>query len=608
MRLTVCHPRQLWRFGEFSGAWVYADTDYAQYEKVRHGLGGGAHALCAPRQFQEAAIGYRAAFVDWVDSNLAGARGARLLLTPLSRNPFHDLFLHAVWMLLIAEKSASCDEDVLVVTSSSGLARSIRQCCEERGIAVQLAGRWGYLLSAAGRDLRAIVKFGHQLLHSLCCLTLSRFFLGSAHRRRLGDVDLLLDTFLFRDDVSADGTVNHRYFPGLVDWYKRKGNRPAYYPTLFRVPVRRLAGLYRGYRRSPYLFCPPELFVHLSDLGASAADCLLQGLRSSDLPRPRLLGADIRPLIEGLSFQAGMDGLQPMLLTRTPQRLAESGIRPRWLLDWFENQPLDQANMAGFGQALPDCQVVALRQYASYSAILSFCVTTREVADGVVPRIHWVCGEAWKERLAVHDRLGSYRVVPALRYGYLHHRATDDREGSELLVLLTHSADESASVLALIEEAFPVLDRLFSGIAIKTHPALGFHRLRRAMARGGGRVFREKSVHFETARLEELFASARMVVSAGSGAALEAVAVGLPVLLVGRCAGINVCPLEYVDQRLWKTVFDATEFAAAVRDWSPHHPLARAERQEIGQKVMNEFFEPVSDEGMQRFAIVQRSG
>jgi hypothetical protein len=604
MRLTVCHPRQLGRLSEFRGAWVYADTDYAEYERVRNRLRGSAHPLCAPRQFQEAAIGYRAVFVDWIDGNLAGASGARLLLTPLSRNPFHDLFLHSVWILLIAEKLADCSEDILVVTSSSGLARAIRQCCEERGTAVRLAGGASYLLSAARKNLRSIVKFGYQLFHSLCSLTLSRLWLGAAYRRRLSDVDLLVDTFLFRGDVSPEGTVNHRYFPGLLDWYAKQGNRPAYYPTLFRVPLRCLAGLYRGYERSAYLFCPPELFLHLSDLGFAAADCLLQSARATDLPRPALLGADITPLVEGLRFQAGMDGLQPMLLARAPQRLAESGVRPRWLLDWFENQPLDQATMTGFGQALPNCQAVALRQYASYSAILSFCVTTREVAQGVVPSIHWVCGEAWKERIAIHDRLGSYRVVPALRYGYLHHRAMDGRDGSELLVLLTHSADESASVLALIDEAFPVLDPLFSGIVIKTHPALGLRRLRRAMAQSGGRVFRAKSVRFESARLDELFSSARVVVSAGSGAALEAVSAGLPVLLVGRCAGINVCPLEYVDQRLWQTVFDAAELEVAIRNWSPRHPLARIERQEMGRKVMNEFFEPVTDEGMQRFAVV----
>jgi hypothetical protein len=603
MRLTVCHPQQLWRFRQFSGAWVYADTSFAEYQRVHRYLEKKAHVLCSPRQFQQVAIDSREAFVAWVDSNLESVIGTPLLLTPLSRNPFHGLFLHAVWIRFLAERIGSYGEEILVVTSSAGMARSLNQHCNERGISVQVVGALSYLLSVAKRNLRSIVKFGYQLFHALCCLTLSRLVLGLSYRRRLAGVDLLIDTFLLKDDVSPGGAVNHRYFPGLVDWYKKKGNRPAYYPSLFRVPVWRLVALYRGYARSPYLFCAPELFQRLSDLAFSVAECLIQGFRSTNMSHPVLFGANITPLVEGLKFQVAMDGLQPMLLVRTPKRLAESGIFPRYLLDWFENQPLDQATMIGFRQSIPTCQVIALHQYAFYSAILNFYVTTREVAEGIVPNSHWVCGNVWPKRVATYDRLGSYTVVPALRYGYLHRREIRDEDGSELLVLLTHSVDESVSVLALIGDMLPLLAQVFSGITIKTHPTLTLHRLHRAMGRNGRKVFRENSVRFKSSGLDELFGSARLVVSAGSGSALEAVAVGLPVLLVGRCAGIDVCPLEYVDQRIWKTIFDVTEFEAAICDWTPHHPLSRSERQEIGRKVMDGYFEPVTDEGMDRFVV-----
>jgi hypothetical protein len=603
MRLTVCHPQQLWRFRQFSGAWIYADTNLTEYQRVHRCLEKKAHALCSPRQFQQVAIDSREAFVDWIDSNLEGVIGTPLLLTPLSRNPFHDLFLHAVWIRLLAERIGSNGEEILVVTSSAGMARSLSQCCHERGIAVQVVGTLEYILSVAKRNLRSIVKFGYQLFHTLCCLTLSRLVLGLSYRRRLVGVDLLIDTFLFKDDVSPVGAVNHRYFSGLIDWYKKKGTHPAYYPSLFRVPVRRLAGLYRGYARSAYLFCPPELFQRLSDLVFSVTECMTQGFRSTNMHHPMLFGANITPLVDGLKFQVAMDGLQPMLLVRTPMRLAESGISPRYLLDWFENQPLDQATMIGFKQSIPDCQVIALHLYAFYSAILSFYVTTREVAEGIVPKDHWVCGKVWPKRVATYDRLGRYSVVPALRYGYLYRREVRDEDGSELLVLLTHSVDESASVLALIEDMLPLLVQVFSGITIKTHPTMSLHRLHRAMGRNGGKVFREEIVSFKSSGLDELFESARLVVSAGSGSALEAVAVGLPVLLVGRCAGIDVCPLEYVDQRIWKTIFDVAEFEAAICDWTPHHPLSRNERLEIGRKVMDDYFEPVTDDGMERFAV-----
>jgi glycosyltransferase involved in cell wall biosynthesis len=99
----------------------------------------------------------------------------------------------------------------------------------------------------------------------------------------------------------------------------------------------------------------------------------------------------------------------------------------------------------------------------------------------------------------------------------------------------------------------------------------------------------------------DLMRDARMVVSAGSSAALEAICFGVPVISIGRQAGLDMNPLLEVDCRLWTVAYDPDEFAQAIAGWSPVHPLPLAERIAIGEAIRAEYFEPVSEAGMAAF-------
>ncbi len=92
-----------------------------------------------------------------------------------------------------------------------------------------------------------------------------------------------------------------------------------------------------------------------------------------------------------------------------------------------------------------------------------------------------------------------------------------------------------------------------------------------------------------------------MVVTAGTSAAVEAACMGIPVIVVGRPAGLDMNPLGAVDERLWHLVYDGEELSAAVGRWTPAHPLLLAERIKLGGAIRDATFEPVTDEGMRAF-------
>jgi hypothetical protein len=351
------------------------------------------------------------------------------------------------------------------------------------------------------------------------------------------------------------------------------------------------------------LFLPVELFLRLGDVRDAVLRCLGAAMRPVKLVRPRAFDVDVTRLAESNAWQMALDGLHPILFERSPALFVQAGIRPRWLLDWFENQPIDHANMIGLGRSLPGCRVVALRHYAVIRGFLSLQTTSREVKQGLVPKEHWLGGTAWLGTANKYDAYGQYLVVPSLRYAYIHDLNAPKDEGMDLLVLLTHSLPESLQIMAMVGSQLPRLEREFQRIRIKAHPALKVVSIKRRFESGREQGGRTEKILWESGDMQQALAHARLVISAGTSAALEAVSMGIPVVLVGAQVGIDICPLETVDRRLWRTVYDESQFTRVLDEWFPAHPVTREERLAIGKITMRQCFEPITNQSMEIFAL-----
>lgn len=604
MRLTICHPAALLAIRGFEGRWAYADYRIDEYERVRATLSGTALPLCSSQEFQHAVADSRDEIAAWVDANLVGCGADEVLLTPLSRNPFFPLFGRLVWAKVVSSALTSRASDVLVVTGSQGLARTLELSARSASIACERVGTVRFVLTAAKQRMRSLLKLFRDLTHAAARAMLARLMLGDAQIDRLGGVDVLIDTYLYPTDVASDGKVMHRYYPGLVDWYLAHGRTPAYLPVLFRVPLLRLPAFYRGYRNSRYLFAPPELFYGMIDIWRGVAQVAKRARAGVRLRQRHIFQVDVSPLVADYAFATAVEGLPQMLTRRVPLGLARRGLRPRWLLDWFENQSIDQATSIGFREAMPECRVIAMRLYAQYSSnLLSFQVTEREMREGLVPTEHWLGGKAWLGVATTYDAQGRYKIVPNLRSAYLHKQEAPSDEGADLVVLLTHTLHDSLQVLALIERLLPMLESRFPVLRIKTHPSLGATCLRGS---GGDRcpaLWASRRVVWDDSGIGVLMAKAHLVISAGTSSAIEAVAAGVPVVAVATQVGIDMCPLEFVDTRMWRLVHDADELKGVISDWSPSHPLSKAERIELGRAIMRDCYEPVTEASMEGFSL-----
>lgn len=602
MGVTVVHPRRLGSAPARCDGWVYADDDLGVLEAVTVRF-GTASRLVPPADFQAAAAARRRSFVEWVDANLAGRSLPEWLTTPLQKSPFvSHLFLHAVWADLVAEALSASRAEVLVVSEWSELAAVLERLAAERGVACRVVGKTWFGLARWRRRLRALAVFGKSLLDVLLRTALARLLLGEAQRRRLAGCEILVETFVHQGDLSPDGGLRDRYFPGLVEWYLARGRAAAVYPQLYGIRWRNLPQTYRRMRASSVPFAPFELFVRAGDISAAAAGCIGRALQPPRLAVSRFRAVNMQPAMAEFSFRNALSAMPAMLLATVPARLASAGVSPRSFVDWYENQPLDQATVWGFLRSGGCCEVIAGRLYVPYDNAINLFSSAEEMRCGVAPRKSWVCSQLLADIFERYRPGGEYRVMPALRYGHLHApvpEGTGNRNGT-LLVILTHSLSESINILSLVLGAIDAVRAGVGEIVIKPHRDVGIVRMRQVATARLPRLAEVAGIRWTMEPLEMLFGGARLAVSAGSSAAMEAVCRGVPVVIAGRAAGLNQIPLTGVDPRIWRIAYDEVEFAAAFRELVDVSQLNGDLRGRIGEATREAYFPRVA-EGMDSF-------
>jgi hypothetical protein len=590
MTVTVAHPALAERLAAARRRWVYADDDQSRYPEIARHL-QEERRLATPAAFHAHTGAVRRDFVEWIDARLRDSAPPDFLTTPCYKNPQDNpLFLHFCWLTLIGRHLQGSEDGILVLTESSGLARAIERLCRARGEPCVTVSRLRLALARFARDARALAVFAHELLQLAFRLVVARHVLGRAYRERLSGVKVLVDTYLLDDDLADDGRFRHRYLPGLLEWYEGRGHNAAALSVPYRVPWRRLVSLYGRMKRSGTRFVAFELYASGTDLARAGWRALRAACTPAREQGPGQLPVDPDPIVEWHRVTTALRAVTALLLLALPARLRSAGLEPSLLVEWYEGQPIDRAFLVGASAAGSSCRVIAIRQYVPLPNYLSLYTTGREVEAGAAPRENWVCGEAERLAMATYDSVGTYRVVPALRYSYLYGDASPLKAETTLLIALPYSQQDAEQVLQCVLPGLPALKPLFGSIVFKGHHA---HAPAAASERTGPAG---ADVTWSDAPFHALLADARLVVTTNSSAAVEALCRGKPVIVVGRAAGLTNNPLEPLDPRLWRLVFDADSMRRAVEQWSPDHPLSREQRVAAGSAIRADYFAPPSEE------------
>jgi hypothetical protein len=399
----------------------------------------------------------------------------------------------------------------------------------------------------------------------------------------------LVRTYVDDGCFAADGAFADRYFPGLAAWLDEEGYETWTAPVIMNV-ARSHRDLWARLCATGGRFLPEAQLLRGRDVAAAIRD----GVRAARFPHGpvALEGIDVTELFDDERRRTACDmgTLEAALSARLAQRLAARGIDVALLVDTYENMIVDKALAWGFARYMPSTFVAGFQHGAMYPMLLCNFVPPRELAIAPLPdRV--VCNGPGFREIVVREGLPPERVVagPALRYRHLREVATV--HGDRILVPLPMMDDVAAELL----------DKVLAGLAglpivLKPHP------MARAEAQLAAAGASPLPAGFELVEgpMGPWLANARVVVASASSTLLEAVAAGVPVVVVGRDAAIDLNPLDWYPG-LARVVHSPQELRAEVERLLEIGEDELAAWRERARAILEESFAPVTDEALRQF-------
>ena len=589
MTLSVAHPQRLGWLAD-DDRWIYTDDDIIDYARTAAEY-GEARRLLDPAALQAAISRTTSEYLDWVDAVLVDQPPHYWLAASYFKDVVCTPTLLHLACLRAATDGSTAGHNIVVVTRSAALATQIVALGGRRCSSAAMWWPDALKRSAAGWA-HWLVRPWQIWLRSV----LAAVQLGSDYRDKLKNVQVLVDTFFFAEDLAPDGHYEDRFSPGLIDWYQTQGLRAASMPYTGHLPLCVMRGAYRRMRDSGTLFALGESFLGIADCLLGAWHALRTLQQPPDFAAVPFCGIQVSPLVSRWWRLSALQTVTSQIWKRVPRNMRRHGLQPDYVFDWYENQPLDKAICLGFGADSGHTHVIAGRQYFPASGIVNFFSTAGEISAGATPTLNWVCGKRIAALFERYDHVGRYTVVPALRYAHLFTDVVAAEERS-LAIFLTSSPQESMSILECVFAADTACFG-FESVLIKMHQSVDDQF--RELAEKRWPAIRASRVSWDRRSASAILDEARLVVTGGSSVALEAVCRGAPVIVSGRSAGINFNVLDGVDQQLWRLAYNSKEFEHLVREWLPHVP-GRASRREAGRRIRDEHFEMVTPATMQAF-------
>jgi hypothetical protein len=582
---------------------LYLGVDFFKRQQLERELGAGFIRMDISALHDRVAREIRSDHIKWIDQlNRRYGQDVEWWFTrTASRNSyFSNLFQYSCYLETLERIWNDSDaKPELIFVESPGLATSIRDWAARRGIAAQVIPantEKYYLLS---NYVNSLIRFGYFI-----CTLLLRKIAAYISKKKFGAKAVpqgklvIVDTFVHDNSLDDDGVFHDIYLPHLYEYLEKNGFQVLIHPVLFGFSFNFIS-IYKRMRQSGTYFILPEDYLHFSDylslLGYPfrtwRRKIAAEPFRNFDLAG--IINEDeAKGLGDSSSLLAG-------LIYRLFFRLGRTGMRPQRVISWYENQVIDKALMAAARQAFPQTRLVGAQicLYA-YNLLFLFPVQS-EVEAGIVPHLLLGMSEQMCKFAQTFTQDLPCRPAAALRYAHIFGERRKDmaaKQGSTVLVLLPHDLPEAAELLEILLMG---LNRLQEDarVLIKCHPNFTPQELKRAV---GEQHWSERFEIYQGV-LAEAMRGAAVVISSTSGTIVEAAALGVPVIFVGRQTALNYNVLEDVEPELIMECFTEEELMAAINKCFNLTFQEVEQYKALGERIVKLFFLPITDDTMRPF-------
>ena len=405
----------------------------------------------------------------------------------------------------------------------------------------------------------------------------------------------LIDTFVFPGFISRD-----RYYNGLWENLSKDERSLTYFvPTLTSIPSCDIISAYKELRKSDKNYLIKEDYLKFGDLIFSLLhSCRILFLKIKSVS---FLGMDISPLIreEILTFNGFKNAVEALLNFRFAKALKNNRINLRLVINWFENQAVDKGWNAGFSQFYPNINSIGYRGYVTSNLYLCTLPSKCENINNVLPREIAVIGKELCDSTKEFDASLKTKIAPALRFSHLweNHFFLPSSKYFTIFFALPYSWVESNEIFqTLFNNVDYIINNNFR-IIVKPHPTMNIEYVKKMIGSNHSNIFSLVDESFI-----DCLSKSNMVISGMSGAVIESIVFGIPVILLRNRRGITFNPIpKEIPQGIWTMCDSSDEIIDLIQQYSSISDEQLQGYKELGKKVRESYFEPVTKESVNRF-------
>lgn len=409
----------------------------------------------------------------------------------------------------------------------------------------------------------------------------------------------LIDTYVLPGFYSKD-----RYYNGLWGTLDTNEKKEVYFvPTIVMTKWNQMISVYKELINAERNFLFKEQYLKFTDIIYATFYPIriqfinIKSIIIDDIDYSPLFIKDLR--LEG-GFDLPIEGLINYMFIK---RLKKSNIKIKVAIDWWESQALDKGLQKGLYDFYGDVPVVGYLGYAPRNMELQLYPTKYELDNGVIPEIIAVIGKGFVDSLKVFNKGQKVVYAPAFRFQHLWNNCdlSPDKETYTILIALPITFDDSVHIIERMIACTNEKSIKTIRFWVKHHPTMPVKKIKRK--------FGEKwpqSFHFTDLDTQEAIRKANILVSGMSSITLEAMALGVPVLVIKQPSWLQYNPVpDNLEKDLWKLCGTREDIIEGVELYRKRDEAELTRHKELGLRIRETYFEPVTREGVLKFLGIE---
>lgn len=514
---------------------------------------------------------------------------------PASRNTLVSPFFHYYCVFHLVDELINNNYDISeIIVDSLALEKILKQYFYINGKSITIKYEGNRLKSYFKQLFIIIVKIPLELyrrIYQYRCAQKTRHF-----QRLIPDKPLtLIDVFVFPGFISKD-----RYYNGLWENLNNEQRETTFFvPTLTGLPRRKILSAYEELRIADRNFMIKEDYLKISDLLFAISH--YYRLFKIKIKITIVLGVDISLLVkeELRSMRSYSVAVTGLLNYRFSKRIKEQKTKLRIIIDFFENQVLDKGWNTGFNLHYPKIPSLGYMGYVPPLHYLCSFPSKIEYSSGILPFKIAVIGKGFINSTREFATTLNVESSPAFRFQHVWNVSIANPDSSyfTILVALSITSEESFNILKLVKEFLKTTGSDNLRFWIKPHPTMSEETLKKGLSS----KWPEEFILIEGPSSDYIPRSDTMI-SGMSSICLETIALGIPVIVVENMNGLSYNSIpEEIPQDLWRSCRTSYDIKSAIEFYRNRSDGELNRHKEIGLKIREEYFEPVTREGVLKF-------